>query len=863
MADMTASTTFEREIMESSNSKYSTRIFAFILLFVAGLWSSVALANLAITNIVQSPQNNVPDDWEVTYTVTVAYTGAAGDSSNATVIILEDEFNLSNLFYSNDCTDGSTFDCGPVSSTSTFTFAWTPPGAGTYALDFDVICDPECEGESRRVTTIVGGLNSSPMAVAGPDLTITDYDNNGTESLTLNGMDSYDPDNDIVSYQWYEGSTLLASGISPTTSFGVGSHTVTLTVTDEAGNTGSDDVVITVNPGSPDSPIADAGPDQTVSDTNGDGLATVILDGSASYDPNNDIASFQWIEDDDSFIANGENPTIELPVGTHDITLYVMDQMENLSTDRVVITVEAGNSTATGTPSIEPISGENQRLSPNQLSEPLSVRAIGADGQPLPDTTITWTVTPSDAATLRNNSTTTNVDGESSNTVTPTSSRPGAVFKVIASMPDGTSARFLVNPIAGISGLTSSQRSAARALDNACPALQSLTRELTADEQGLLNTCDYLASASDSEITSALQDMLPDQIAAQGRNALSLARIRNKNILLRLDSLRAGAKGPSFDNINVSIQGKMLPSILVQQIGTAARGGGASADESEIASKLGFFVNGNLSFGETDTSDNEEGFDFETTGLTTGVDYRLTNQFVLGGALNILTTESDYENNSGTLDIDGYSLSVYGSYYQSEQLFVDGIFSVGKNRYDSGRNFMVGAVTHDLEGDTDSTEYSFSIGAGYDYFWQNLTFTPQARINYTRFEIDSYDESGSGLNLSIDSQDVESMAALVSGSLSMAYSTNYGVFIPYVSIELEHEFEDNSRAIVASFVNDPSQSTFSVETDDPDRDFIHLGLGFSATLQGGKSLFLHYENMLSHDDTEQYTVTGGYRQELQ
>ena len=540
-----------------------------------------------------------------------------------------------------------------------------------------------------------------------------------------------------------------------------------------------------------------------------------------------------------------------------------MDQMENMSTDRVVITVEAGDQAATGRPSIEPVSGENQRLSPNQLSEPLLIRAIGRDGQPLSETTITWTITPSDAATLGNSSTTTDVNGESSNTVTPTSSRPGSVFKVIASMADGTSARFLVNPIAGISGLTTSQRSAAGALDNACPALQALTRGLTAEEQGLLDTCNYLAAASDSEITSALQGLLPDQIAAQGRNALSLARIRNRNILLRLDALRAGTDGPSFENVDISIHGKTLPAILVQQIGESARGGAASADESGLVSRLGFFVNGNMSFGETETSDNEEGFDFDSTGLTTGVDYRFTDRFVLGGALNVLTTESEYENNAGTLDIDGYSLSVYGSYYQSEQLFLDGIFSIGQNQYDSGRNFVVGAVTHELEGDTDSTEYSLSVGGGYEYFWQNLTFTPQARINYPRFEIDSYGESGSGLSLNIDNQNVKSLTTSISASLSMAYSTGYGVFIPYVSIELEHEFEDDSRAIVASFVNDPSQSTFSVETDDPDRDFIHLGLGFSATLQGGKSLFLHYENMLSHDDTEQYTVTGGYRQELQ
>ena len=321
MADATSSCLNKRsKITPHSKTRHTTRIWTCIFLLFSGLWSSLAFANLGIVSIVQSPQNNVPNDWEVTYTVTVAYTGTPGNSGNATVLISMDETNISNMFYSDDCTEGTTFGCGPVSNTSTFTFGWVPQGSGTYTLDFNVICDPECEGQSATVTTIVGGIsNSPPTAFAGPDLSVTDYDNNGSESVTLNGAESYDPDNDIVSYQWFEGSSLLGSGVNPTISLGVGSHIVTLTVTDETGNTDSDDLLITVNAGSPDSPVADAGPDQTVFDTDGDGLASVTLDGSASYDPNSDIASYQWSDGDDSLVANGVNPTVQLPIGTHSI----------------------------------------------------------------------------------------------------------------------------------------------------------------------------------------------------------------------------------------------------------------------------------------------------------------------------------------------------------------------------------------------------------------------------------------------------------------------------------------------------------------------------------------------------------------
>ncbi|MEK7060554.1 MAG: S8 family serine peptidase [Patescibacteria group bacterium] len=89
-------------------------------------------------------------------------------------------------------------------------------------------------------------INQSPVANAGADQTVTDTDGNGVESVTLNGSGSSDSDGSIVSYEWREGSTLLATGVSPTVAFALGSHTVTLTVMDNGGATAIDSVQINV-----------------------------------------------------------------------------------------------------------------------------------------------------------------------------------------------------------------------------------------------------------------------------------------------------------------------------------------------------------------------------------------------------------------------------------------------------------------------------------------------------------------------------------------------------------------------------------------------------------------------------------------
>ncbi|MBI2334346.1 S8 family serine peptidase [Candidatus Daviesbacteria bacterium] len=106
--------------------------------------------------------------------------------------------------------------------------------------------DTASQTSSDDVNVTVDNVNDSPIADAGADQIVTDNDGNGTEAVTLDGSGSYDPDGTVVSYDWYEGGTLLGSGATATVDFALGTHTVTLTVTDDDGVAASDDVVITV-----------------------------------------------------------------------------------------------------------------------------------------------------------------------------------------------------------------------------------------------------------------------------------------------------------------------------------------------------------------------------------------------------------------------------------------------------------------------------------------------------------------------------------------------------------------------------------------------------------------------------------------
>jgi len=218
--------------------------------------------------------------------------------------------------------------------------SWTKgPLAGKGTPDAPFICCTYHTGELTEFSQPCSG-NQPPVADAGSDQVVNDSDDNGSESVSLDGSGSYDTDGTIESYVWKEGTTQLATGSQPNVSFDVGSHLVTLFVTDDDSATGSDNVSIEVTAAGFDNPpIADAGSSQSVIDTDDSGYEDVNLDGSGSSDDYG-IVSYVWKEGT-TVLAGGETNTVTLAVGSHSITLEVTDGNDQSDTDTISIIVNS------------------------------------------------------------------------------------------------------------------------------------------------------------------------------------------------------------------------------------------------------------------------------------------------------------------------------------------------------------------------------------------------------------------------------------------------------------------------------------------------------------------------------------------
>jgi len=88
----------------------------------------------------------------------------------------------------------------------------------------------------------------------------------------------------------------------------------------------------------PPYPVADAGPNVTVIDTDESGAESVTLDGSDSYDLDGSIVSYQWKEGE-TVLSNSASFTQSFTLGPHFITLIVTDNDGLTDDDSLFVTV--------------------------------------------------------------------------------------------------------------------------------------------------------------------------------------------------------------------------------------------------------------------------------------------------------------------------------------------------------------------------------------------------------------------------------------------------------------------------------------------------------------------------------------------
>ncbi len=429
---------------------------------------------------------------------------------------------------------------------------------------------------------------------------------------------------------------------------------------------------------------------------------------------------------------------------------------------------------------------------------------------------------------------------------------------------------------------------------------------------------------------TVLDEIEQEEIFTLGTNLIDSNQVQINNLGNRFRAIRAGAQGGlSLSGLSFKLKGQSLPAAQL----FSAFGSSYSADfdmanfgdygwnhhqaithnkvvvlnnseddnsvmRSNPFGKFGVFVTGTIIVGDQDETDQEDGFDFDSTGVTIGVDYRFSNNFVAGVAYGFSDSDSDLDNDAGDVEGDSDYLSLFATYYNANNFYMTATVTTGETDFDTERNAFIsdlvggssgvdnGDINQQYTAETDADEFSASIGAGFNINRGGLVYGPYAELNYTDIEIDEFTERASNTsgndpisggpaaivpgefsNLTVLDQDIESLTSTIGAQVSKAISTSAGVFVPQLRVEWVHEFDDDQRDIEAFFPNDtttdlngdPAPPIFTVENESPDRNWFNVGAGVSANFANNMTGFIYGETLLGKEDVDQYTVTGGFK----
>ncbi len=401
-----------------------------------------------------------------------------------------------------------------------------------------------------------------------------------------------------------------------------------------------------------------------------------------------------------------------------------------------------------------------------------------------------------------------------------------------------------------------------------CGEMVHTGRTVTGDAGGTGKSLNLSAE----ELASALQNIAGEEAAAGGSMATEASAGQAANIGKRLSALLSRSSSLQLSAVNVF--GRDALYTLSDEDLNGANGGNAGEGDL-LESRWGVFINGDFGSGEKDASDGEDGFSYDATGFTAGIDYRINNEVVLGVAAGFNNSKSDFDSSfnvsGGSMDSENTSLSTYGLFYKGNYFF-DSILTVGQGNLDMDRRIVILSNSEVAENDgadrtavsdTDSSQIAFSFGGGTEIVNGSIVFAPYVRVNSLNVKVDAFEETGAqGLNLKVGKQTIKSLSSSLGFRVSSATNTSFGVLIPQGRLEWIHEFSDDNREIKTIYVNDPRQNELIVETDDPDRDYFSMGLGLSAVFKGGTQAFVDVKSIIGLNDFSEAVVTVGARFEL-
>ncbi|MDH3714186.1 MAG: autotransporter domain-containing protein [Gammaproteobacteria bacterium] len=265
-----------------------------------------------------------------------------------------------------------------------------------------------------------------------------------------------------------------------------------------------------------------------------------------------------------------------------------------------------------------------------------------------------------------------------------------------------------------------------------------------------------------------------------------------------------------------------------------------AVDEDGSLARSSWWIGGDLHFGTLEESSSGSSQTFSSDGLTIGYDRWFGDALAVGLGAGFADGRTDIGTDGTRDSATSGSLAAYLNYVPASSVFLDAVLGYSQLSYDTQRHDV---ANNDLgKSSRDGTLWYTSLGAGYEWYRQELLVSPYARFEFSALELDSVSESGSLNNLQYDTQSVDT-SQLVLGLLTQApHRTSFGWALPRARLELYYQDEGDVTAGVRTIPGVPASVV--TPTDVPDETLL-FGLGSDFFYHNGMQLGLEYQGLHS------------------
>jgi outer membrane autotransporter protein len=268
-------------------------------------------------------------------------------------------------------------------------------------------------------------------------------------------------------------------------------------------------------------------------------------------------------------------------------------------------------------------------------------------------------------------------------------------------------------------------------------------------------------------------------------------------------------------------------------------GQGASAKPATDAGGMDFWIEGSLNWGNRGTAAAGGQVDFSTSGISLGVDRRMSEQLVVGAGLGFARDRTDIGNDGSKSVAKGVSVAVYGSYQPTRSTFVDALIGVGTLNFDNER--FVAPIGAMAKSERDGTQIFGSLAAGIEARRAGVLISPYGRIDVSHDRLKDGTETGAGnFALHYFGQRDTSVQGALGLRFESSHPTSFGWVSPRARIELKHNFEGDQLTQIA-YADQILGQRYSISTPAVERNAVAFGVGADFFVRGGFSLGADYQ----------------------